>query len=94
MDFSQAPRKRGKNWSEVDSLKLIDAYHLVQIDKLGTPFHSESLMPLDSDPAGIIYDRIAAEFRKSSPEVEGRSTVAIKERWKKMVESYRSPLQI
>jgi hypothetical protein len=89
-----APRKRGKKWTEADSLKLIDAYQQVQFDKLGTPLRSESLMPLDSDPAGIIDDNIAAKFTKSSPEVEGRSTTAIKERWKKMVGSYRFPLQI
>jgi hypothetical protein len=27
--------KRGKNWTEPDSLKLIDAYQQVQLEKLG-----------------------------------------------------------
>lgn len=81
--------KRGKNWTETDSLKLVDAYQQVQFDKLGTLLHSESLMPLESDSTGIIDEKVAAEFNKSSPEVEGRSVAAIKERWKKMVESYR-----
>jgi hypothetical protein len=27
--------KRGKNWTEPDSLKLIDAYQQVRLDKLG-----------------------------------------------------------
>ena len=46
-------------------------------------------MPLDGDNAGIINDKIAAKFTESSPDVEGRSTEAIKERWKKMLETYR-----
>jgi hypothetical protein len=89
MDFSQAPRKRGKNWSEVDSLKLIDAYQQVQFKKLSTLLRSESLMALESDTAGIINNKVAAKFNEKLPEVEGRSSTAIKERWKKMVESYR-----
>ena len=46
-------------------------------------------MPLDGDNAGIINDKIAAKFTESSPDVEGRSTEAIKEHWKKMLETYR-----
>jgi hypothetical protein len=85
-----APRKRGKNWTDGDSLKLTDAYQEVQFNKLSTPLRSESLMPLESDTAGIIDDKVAATFNANSPEVEGRSSIAIKERWKKMVEAYRS----
>jgi len=74
---------------------LVDAYQQVQFDKLGTLLPSESLMPLASDTAGIIDDKVAAKFNESSLEVEGRSSTAIKEHWKKMVESYRfNPLQI
>ena len=47
------------------------------------------LIPLDGDNSGIIYDKIAAAYAESSPEVDGRSTDAIKERWKKMQEAYR-----
>jgi hypothetical protein len=46
-------------------------------------------MPLAGDNSGIIHDKIAARFAESSPIVEGRSTEAINERWKKMQESYR-----
>ena len=46
-------------------------------------------MPLDGDNAGIIYDKIAAKFVEGSPDIEGRSTEAIKERWKKLLETYR-----
>ena len=84
--------KRGKNWTEADSLKLIDAYQKVQFTKSGSdlPFLNVSLlMPLDGDNSGIIFDKIAAEFLQSTPDAEGRSTEAIRERWKKMLESYR-----
>ena len=47
------------------------------------------LIPLDGDNSGIINDKIAAEFAAASPEVEGRSTDAIRERLKKMTETYR-----
>jgi hypothetical protein len=95
-DKDTAPRsKRGKNWTEADSLKLVDVYQQIQFEKHGTPPPPlpSFLMPLDSDPAGVIDDKIAAKFNESSPETEGRSTAAIKERWKKMVESYRFPFQ-
>ena len=46
-------------------------------------------LTLDGDNSGIIMDKIAARFTDSGPEVEGRSTEAIKERWKKLLESYR-----
>lgn len=87
--------KRGKNWNEPDSLKLLDAYQHVQSVKSGTPPDCSFsltlglLMLLDGDNSGIIFDKIAAAFAESSPEVEGRSTDAIKERWKKMQEAYR-----
>ena len=46
-------------------------------------------MPLDGDNAGIIYDKIAAKFVEGSPDIEGHSTEAIKERWKKLLETYK-----
>jgi hypothetical protein len=46
-------------------------------------------MLLDGDNAGIIHDKIAAKFTESSPDIEGHSTEAIKERWKKLLETYR-----
>ena len=84
--------KRGKNWTEADSLKLIDAYQHVQSVKRGilpriTTF--TFLIHLDGDNSGIINDKIAAEFAAASPEVEGRSTDAIRERLKKLTETYR-----
>ena len=47
------------------------------------------LMSLDGDNVGIIHDKIAVKFGESSPDIEGRSTEAIKERWKKLLETYR-----
>jgi len=46
-------------------------------------------MSLDGDNVGIIHDKIAVKFGESSPDIEGRSTEAIKERWKKLLETYR-----
>jgi len=52
------------------------------------------LTPLDGDTAGAIFDQIAAEFLQNTPDAERRSTDAIRERWKKMLESYRYARQL
>jgi hypothetical protein len=83
------PRKRGKNWTEADSLKLIDAYQFVQFNKLGIHIPPNLLMPLESDNAGIIIDKIASRFAENCPNGDARSTEAVKERWKKLLETYR-----
>jgi hypothetical protein len=44
---------------------------------------------LDSDPTGVVNDKITARFNELSPEAQEHGTVATKERWKKMVEAYR-----
>jgi hypothetical protein len=89
--------KRGKNWNEVDSVKLIEAYQYVQANKAGASFPfslPQCLIALDGDNSGIIMDKIAARFNDSSPVGGGRSSEAVKERWKKLLESYRYPLQV
>ena len=85
--------KHGKNWTEADSLKLIDAYQKVQFAKSGfdSPHLStfSLLIPLDGNNSGLIFDKIAAKFLQSISDAEGYSTEAIQERWKKLLESYR-----
>jgi len=80
---------RGKNWIESDSLILIDAYQSVMSSKGGTILTFSTVDLLDGESASILNDRIAAQFLASSPVVSSRTVESIKERWIKMVGTYR-----
>ena len=70
--------KHGKNWTEANSLKLIDAYQYIQFVSM-ISITSSLLMPLDEDNVDIINDKIASKFTESSSDVKRHSTKAIKE---------------
>ena len=80
---------RGKNWIESDSLILIDAYQSVMSSKGGTILTFSTVDLLDGESASILNDQIAAQFLASSPVVFSRTVESIKERWIKMVGTYR-----
>src|SRR5579859_5583613 len=88
---SSASNNRGRNWTEPDSLILIDAYQFVMSSKERMTFLQLRLTQLAGESASISNDRIASKFLASSPMVTTRSTDSIKERWIKMVATYRYP---
>src|SRR5579859_5648712 len=73
------------------SLILIDAYQFVMSSKKRMTFLRLRLTQLAGESASISNDRIAYKFLSSSPMVTTRSTDSIKERWIKMVATYRYP---
>ena len=79
----------GKNWSEADSMLLIAAYQDASTDKRGMIQICLKANALESESLAFFYDRLAAKFLASSPEVSARSSSSIQERWQKMTASYR-----
>src|SRR5579859_5639217 len=88
---SCASNNHGRNWTEPDSLILIDAYQFMMSSKEHMTFLRLRLTQLAGESASISNDRIASKFLGSSPMVTTRSTDSIKERWIKMVATYRYP---
>jgi len=69
---------------------LIDVYQFMMSSTEGILSIYSKINPLlDGESESILNDRIAAKFLASSSMVCTRSTDSIKERWVKMVATYR-----
>jgi len=88
MASSSMSHSRGKNWSESDSLILI-CISIRDVFKRRYEAFCGRNSSLAGESSSILNDQIAAKFLASSPMVTSRSTDSIKERWIKMVATYR-----
>lgn len=92
-DSDDAKSIRGKNWSEEDSLKLVDAYKYAQETKEGLycplAFHTNSINNIAGESKQNVHERMAAKFLESSPEITDRTAFAVAARWDQMMTTFR-----
>jgi hypothetical protein len=83
----------GKNWTDIELIRLIDAYLAAQMEQQGNrlSFH---LLIVERESQNVIYDRMATKYAESAPSdsqgtITERTMVGIEQCWTSMTRSYR-----